>query len=58
MFAPDTNTIVYYFKGVGQVASNLLSVPPAEIGIPSVVLYELEAGIEQSNQPAKRRHRV
>ena len=28
---------------------------PADIAIPSVVLYELEVGIAQSNQPSKRR---
>ena len=49
MFALDTNTLVYFFKGAGRVASQLLATPPAEIGIPSIVLYELEAGIEQSN---------
>jgi tRNA(fMet)-specific endonuclease VapC len=55
MFAPDTNTIVYFFKGIGGVATRLLSIPPAQIGIPSVVLYELEIGIAQSDRPAKRR---
>ncbi|HEY7334237.1 MAG TPA: type II toxin-antitoxin system VapC family toxin [Bryobacteraceae bacterium] len=55
IFAPDTNTIIYYFKGLGRVAESFLSVAPAEIAIPSVVLYELEAGIAQSNQPTKRR---
>jgi tRNA(fMet)-specific endonuclease VapC len=58
MFALDTNTLIYFFKGVGRVASHLLATPPAEIGIPSVVLYELEAGIAQSNQPAKRRSQL
>jgi len=55
MFAPDTNTIIYFFRGVGRVASHFLAVPPGEISIPSIVVYELEAGIAQSNQPAKRR---
>ena len=49
MLALDTNTLVYYFKGLGRVKDRLLSMSPADIAIPSVVLYELEVGIAQSN---------
>jgi tRNA(fMet)-specific endonuclease VapC len=55
MFALDTNTVIYFFKGVGQVQERLLATPPSEIAIPAVVVYELEAGIAQSTQPGKRR---
>lgn len=55
MFALDTNTLIYFFKGLGSVASHLLDTAPAEIAIPSVVLFELEVGIARSNQPTKRR---
>jgi tRNA(fMet)-specific endonuclease VapC len=55
MFALDTNTLIYFFKGLGRVKERLLAVPPADVAIPSVVLYELEVGIAQSNQPSKRR---
>ncbi len=55
MFALDTNTLVYFFKGLGRVKDRLLAVSPGDIGIPSVVLYELEVGIAQSTQPSKRR---
>src|SRR5437660_3600689 len=55
MFALDTNTLIYFFKGAGRVARHLLATPPDEIGIPSVALYELEAGIAQSKQPGRRR---
>lgn len=54
-FALDTNTLIYFFKGQGRVAERLLSVSPREIGIPAVVLYELELGIARSSQPRKRR---
>jgi len=50
----DTNTLIYYFKGVGNVADNLLAVSPKDIGIPAVVLYELEYGISKSTSPQKR----
>lgn len=55
MFALDTNTVIYFFKGDGRVTENLLATPPSEIAIPSVVVYELEAGIAQLTQPGKRR---
>jgi tRNA(fMet)-specific endonuclease VapC len=55
VFALDTNTLIYFFKGVGRVKDRLLATPPAEIALPSVVLYELEVGIASSSQPAKRR---
>jgi tRNA(fMet)-specific endonuclease VapC len=55
IFALDTNTLIYFFKGLGRVKENLLAVSPADIALPSVVLYELEIGIAQSTQPSKRR---
>ncbi len=54
MYVLDTNTLIYFFKGVGNVAQKLLSKSPREIGIPSIVLYELEVGIAKSKSPRKR----
>lgn len=54
MYVLDTNTLIYFFKGMGKVAERLLSTPPKEIGIPSIVLYELEYGIAKSSSPEKR----
>ncbi len=54
MYVLDTNTLIYFFKGVGNVAKNLLSHSPREIGIPSIVLFELEVGIAKSSAPDKR----
>ena len=54
MYVLDTNTLIYFFKGVGNVAQRLLSKPPKEIGIPPIVLYELEVGIAKSKSPRKR----
>lgn len=51
----DTNTLIYFFKGLGGVSDRLLSIPPNEIGIPTVVLYELEVGIGKSPMPKKRK---
>lgn len=54
MFALDTNTLIYFFKGVGGVGVRLLATHPGEIVVPIVVLYELQVGIEKSEAPAKR----
>ena len=55
MFLLDTNTLIYFFKGQGKVAERLFAVPPADVAISSVSLYEIEVGIAKSEQPAKRR---
>jgi tRNA(fMet)-specific endonuclease VapC len=55
MYVLDTNTLIYFFKGAGRVADHLLRVPPSQIGIPSIVLYELETGIAKSSDTEKRR---
>lgn len=58
MFVLDTNILVYFFKGVGAVAERLLSIAPREVGLPSIVLYELEVGISKSTSPGKRREQL
>ena len=55
MLALDTNTVIYFFKGMGRVAENLRKEAPRDIGIPAVVLYELEVGIARSARPRQRR---
>ena len=54
MYILDTNTLIYYFKGQGQVAQNLVNVSAQEISIPTIVLFELQVGIAKSTSPAKR----
>ena len=54
-FMLDTNTMIYFFKGVGNVSNRFLATPPNEIAIPTVVIYELEVGISKSKFPRKRR---
>ena len=55
MFAVDTNTLIYFFKGVGRVAERMLATTPGEVAVPAVVLYEIETGIAKSSHPEKRR---
>lgn len=58
MYVLDTNTLIYYFKGVGRVAEHLLAKAPQDIAIPSIVVYELEYGIAKSTAPEKRRYQL
>jgi len=43
---------------MGGVASHLPATPPKEIGIPAVVLFELESGIAKSTSPRKRHEQL
>ena len=54
MFVLDTNTLIYFFKGQGQVAYHLFRQPPKNVGIPAIVIFELEVGIARSASPRKR----
>jgi tRNA(fMet)-specific endonuclease VapC len=48
VFALDTNTVIYYFKGAGSVAERLLATPPHDVALPGIVVYELERGVLRS----------
>ena len=39
---------------MGNIQRHLLSLPPNEIGVPTIVLFELEVGIAKSSSPRKR----
>lgn len=55
MFVLDTNSVTYFFKGMGRVAERLLATPRTEVALPAVVLYELEAGLAKQSRPERRR---
>ena len=54
----DTNTIIYFFKGTGNISHKLLSLPPKEIGIPAIVYYELLVGIFKSARQREKNHQL
>lgn len=58
MFALDTNSVIYFFKGMGRVAERLLATVPSEIAMPAVVLYELEVGLARSSAAKRRREQL
>ena len=58
MYLLDTNTVIYFFKGLGDISKNLFNVSPKDIFIPSIVVYELEVGIAKSNDSKKRQEQL
>jgi len=58
LYLLDTNTIIYFFKGMGNVGEILLSKSPIDIAVPAISLYELEVGIAKSNNPVKRKKQL
>jgi len=58
VYVLDTNTVVFFFKGHGRVAEQLLARKPAEVALPTIVLYELEVGVSRSTDPDQRRRQL
>lgn len=58
MYVLDTNTLIYYFKGYGQVANYMADTAPTELAIPTIVLFELYVGIAKSSSPEQRRQQL
>ena len=58
MYALDTNSVSYFLKGRGRVADRLLAQPPRSVGLPSIVLYELDYGASRSDAPRQLRERL
>ena len=58
MYLLDTNTLIYFFKGFGNVAEMLFSKSPKDIAISTITLYELKVGIAKSNNPLKRKKQL
>ena len=58
MYLLDTNTVIYFFKGLGNISKNLFNVSPKDIFIPSIVVYELEVGIAKLNDSQKRQEQL
>ncbi len=58
MYALDTNTVAYFFKGMGGVGRRLLAMPPAEIMVSTVVAFELAVGVAKSPEAGRRREQL
>lgn len=58
MYVLDTNILIYFFKGLGNVPHRLLSVSPKDIAVSAAVIYELEYGITKASAPKKRQQQL
>lgn len=58
MFLLDTNTLIYYFKGQGQVATRLLATPPDRLAVSTVTLFEIETGLRKMPRAVARRRQL
>lgn len=58
MFLLDTNTLIYFFKGQGNVAERMLAQPRSQLLLSSIVLYELETGIAKSSDSKRRQQQL
>lgn len=58
MYVLDTNSVSYFLKGRGRVADRLLALPPRSVGLPAIVLYELDYGASRSGAPRRLRERL
>jgi tRNA(fMet)-specific endonuclease VapC len=54
IFALDTNSIAYFFRGEGRVGERVLAKRPRDIVVPALVAYELRYGVARLHN-AKRR---
>jgi len=54
MYLLDTNTVIYHFKGLGQVSTHLAEVGFQELLLPTLVIFELQVGVAKAGFPEKR----
>jgi tRNA(fMet)-specific endonuclease VapC len=50
----DTNTLVHYLKGHESVVAKLENTSPSELGVPCIVVYEVEFGTLKHGSPRRR----
>ena len=50
MYVLDTNSLIFFFRGEGNIGNRVLETPSNQIAIPSVVVFEIEYGIAKSKR--------
>lgn len=58
LLALDSNALIHALKGTGRVRERLAETNPARVGIPAVVVYEIEYGTLRSANPELRRREL
>ena len=54
IFALDTDSIAYFFRGEGHVGERLLAKRPRDIAVPALVAYALRYGVARLHNAARR----
>ena len=54
MILLDSNVLIHYLKGTQPVTSRVQAAPPRELGVPSIVAYELEYGTLRGGNTRRR----
>lgn len=54
-FALDTNSVIHFLRGRGQVGARLRAVAPTDVGLSAIVAHELAVGVARSADPARHR---
>jgi tRNA(fMet)-specific endonuclease VapC len=54
VYLVDTNIVSYLFKDAGRVAEHMRAVPPSQVAVSSISLYELHAGILKAGERRER----
>ena len=54
MILLDTNTLIYYIRGIESVIKRFQAAPRSQLGIPSIVAYEIEYGALKTGSPRRR----
>lgn len=52
-YALDTNTLSYFMRGEGRVAERLLALPPQQVALPAIVVYEVNFGLRRAGRRAQ-----
>jgi tRNA(fMet)-specific endonuclease VapC len=55
MYLLDSNILIYWLKGQGNVTQNLRTKSPQHIKVPAPALFELECGTAKSQKPLLQR---
>ena len=55
MYLLDSTVVTCFFTGRGRVAERLLAIPPGEVALSSLSLFELAAAVARSPEADKRR---
>jgi tRNA(fMet)-specific endonuclease VapC len=54
IYALDTNSVAYFFRGEGRVGELLLAKRPRDIVVPALVAYELRYGVARLENASRR----